>query len=295
MTDNANWRFVTPRIVKAGHTATVRIAAQWFADHHIAPPDTVLVSNISGHQTQTMRELPDTTALKPADNAYHLTYDFKGEGEYLLLIESPNGMETIALYALEADLYNRRPFRGDVHMHSNRSDGKEPPAYVAAACRRIGLDFMALTDHWQYAPSLEAIQAFADAPVDLRIYPGEEVHVPALPIREGVREGSTPVHIINFGGQFSINAWIREHETTFDAEIKQIMAALDDFPAMDRRSYAECQWSFDKIREAGGLGIFCHPYWIARYRYDVPEALTNLIFEQAALRCLRNHWRVSPF
>lgn len=281
MTDTHNWRFITPRIVKAGHTSTVRIAAQWFADYNISPPDTVMVSNVSGHPAQTMREIQDQVPLQFANGEYQLIYTFAAEGEYVVLIESPTGNVPVALYALDPDLFNRRPFRGDVHMHSNRSDGKEHPAYVAAACRRIGLDFMALTDHWQYTPSLEAIKAFAHVPVDLSIYPGEEVHVPRLPIREGVREGSTPVHIINFGGQFSINAWIHDHESIFEAEVTNVMEKLKDYPPnIDRRSYAECVWSFDKIREAGGLGIFCHPYWYTRYRYDVPETLTDLIFDR---------------
>ena len=85
------------------------------------------------------------------------------------------------------------PYKGDLHIHSNRSDGREPPAHVAARCRQIGLDFVALTDHHQYAPSLEAIAAFTAAPVDLALYPGEEVHAPG-----------NPIHIVNFGGRFSV-------------------------------------------------------------------------------------------
>ncbi len=295
MTDNHSLRFISPYIVKAGQLATVNIAAQWFTDRHITPPDTVIVSNVSGHPAQTMREMPDQVPLQAVDGGFQLTSTFAAEGEYVVLIDAPAGIETVALYALEPDLYNRRPFRGDVHMHSNRSDGKEHPAYVAAACRRIGLDFMALTDHWQYAPSLEAIQAFAHLPVDLRIYPGEEVHVPRLPISEGTREGSTPVHIINFGGRFSVNDWIHNHESTFETEVQTVMQQLEDYPLhVDRRSYAECVWSFDKIREAGGLGIFCHPYWYTRHRYDVPETLTDLLFDRQpydALELIGGYYR----
>ena len=53
-------------------------------------------------------------------------------------------------------------------MHSHYSDGQESPAYVAAACRREGLDFMALTDHGQYKPSLEAQQAFENVRLILK-------------------------------------------------------------------------------------------------------------------------------
>jgi hypothetical protein len=49
---------------------------------------------------------------------------------------------------------------------------------------------------------------------------------------------------------------------------------LDSYP------YAACVWSFNKIREAGGLAVFCHPYWFSNHRYDVPQSLTKLLFEQ---------------
>jgi hypothetical protein len=50
-------------------------------------------------------------------------------------------------------------------------------------------------------------------------------------------------------------------------------------PGIDRYPFASCLWCFDQIREAGGLGIFCHPYWVYRQRYDVPAALTDLLFK----------------
>jgi hypothetical protein len=53
-------------------------------------------------------------------------------------------------------------------------------------------------------------------------------------------------------------------------------------------------WCFDKIREAGGLGIFCHPYWFNRFRYDVPEVLTGLIFDRQpydALELIGGYYR----
>jgi len=138
---------------------------------------------------------------------------------------------------------------------------------VAGASRRIGLDFMAVTDHRLYAPSLEAIRAFEDMPVDLRIYPGEEVHPP-----------DCPVHIINFGGRFSLNE--RFAGESYRAEVQAIQDGLPDpGPGVDRYQYAACLWCFEKIREAGGLGLFCHPYWFWRHRYDVPEALTTRLLD----------------
>jgi hypothetical protein len=57
-------------------------------------------------------------------------------------------------------------------------------------------------------------------------------------------------------------------------------ATLTDLPPeVDRYPYASCLWCYDQIRQAGGLGLFCHPYWLSRHRYDVPLYLTELILE----------------
>jgi len=38
------------------------------------------------------------------------------------------------------------------------------------------------------------------------------------------------------------------------------------------------RWTFDKIREAGGLGVFCHPYWTFGAHYSLAEAYIEHIF-----------------
>ena len=42
-----------------------------------------------------------------------------------------------------------RWFRGNLHTHSNRSDGAAPPEQVIAAYRAAGYDFLVLTDHFE--------------------------------------------------------------------------------------------------------------------------------------------------
>lgn len=203
------------------------------------------------------------------DGGLRIPCAFEREQEYLLIVERVDLPPlNFRLYALEEDLFCRLPWRGDLHMHSVRSDGKESPAYVAAACRRIGLDFMALTDHRLYEPSLEAMHAFEGVATDLRIFPGEEIHPPG-----------NRVHMVNFGGSFSVNA-LFESQTYRDG-VQGIAAGLSGLPeGMDPYPYASCAWVFEQIRRGGGLGIFCHPYWFARLKYDVPRDLIDLIFER---------------
>jgi len=186
------------------------------------------------------------------------------EDEYTLNLEvkTDDGkvqpITAFGFYALEPDLFELRPFRGDFHMHSTRSDGRQSPEYVAAACRKIGDDFMALTDHGKYEPSLEAIRAMKKYDSDMLCIPGEEVHLP-----------KNPVHVINFGANRSVNALaIKEDPEGF---AKDVSAAAAEFPADMEPLCAEqtaiSEWAFDKIREAGGIAMFCHPYWRPGHNY----------------------------
>ena len=123
---------------------------------------------------------------------------------------------------------------------------------------------MAVTDHHRYAPSLEAITVFAAIPHDLRIYPGEELH-------------PNGVHIVNFGGRFGVDELLNTEETAREvAEIRHAQPPVP--PGVDPAWAAQTQWAFDKVREAGGLAIFCHPYWVFGEHYSLAEAYIEYIF-----------------
>jgi len=264
---------VTPRVVRSNRESQITITPLF---DHVRFRDSetyqIALYPTEGANRQTgWVDCPRLPVIS-SNGSISFSYGFEDEQEYILILERITGDQATAiaefrLYALEDDLFSRHPYKGDTHLHSCYSDGKESPAFVAASCRKIGLDFMALTDHGQYAPSLEAIKAFEGIETDLRIYPGEEVHPP-----------DNPVHIVNFGGSFSINELFTTE--AYRSEFASIENELDYIPAgVNRYTLASCIWCFRKIREAGGLGIFCHPYWLTRHRYDVPEYLTDLIFD----------------
>ncbi len=264
---------VFPKIVPA-HRST-RITIRPMFDHVRLNPNLtyqVFIQPTEGVEKQTRWLDAATQTVEPQNGRIEIEYAFGSEQEYSLWLQASADDKTIPIgdfriYALDDDLFHRRPFKGDMHIHSYYSDGKESPAYVAAACRRIGLDFMAVTDHRQYTPSLEAMRVFEPLPIDLRIYPGEEVHPP-----------QNPVHIINFGGQWSVNALFAQDE--YMAQVQALAAQLDNLPAdIDRYTYASCVWCWQQIRAGGGLGVFCHPYWLTRRRYDVPQYLVTLLFD----------------
>ena len=72
-----------------------------------------------------------------------------------------------------------RFYRGNLHTHSNRSDGMRAPDEVAAAYRDHGYDFMALTDHFleRYGFPVTDTRPFRTEGFTTLI--GAELHAPA--------------------------------------------------------------------------------------------------------------------
>ena len=265
---------LVPKVVPADKETVVEIRSLF--DHvHFASDRQYEVTYYPVEEISQQSGWPEQhrKRLKVVDGILRMSQYFEGEQEHVLFVEEVWGdnrrsVGEFRLYSVQPDLFGRKPYKGDVHMHSHMSDGRESPGYVTGCCRRIGFDFMALTDHRQYEPSLEAQQAYAGIPIDLRIYPGEEVHPP-----------DNPVHIINFGSSFSVND-LFEDKDRYQAEVDQIDQQLGPLPAgVNRYQYASCCWSFEKIRQGGGLGVFCHPYWFTGHRYSPAGALTSHLLE----------------
>ncbi len=236
-----------------------------------------------------------------ADGCLRLNYTFPSEQEYFIRVcdVEDKRLFQLSVYCVDDDLAGRYPFAGDLHMHTCRSDGKESPPVVAANYRKHGYDFLAITDHERYYPSLEAIDAYKDVPIEYCLIPGEEVHTPDID-----SDRNNDVHIVNFGGEFSICGLIKESDhcveagedkkfrcinpdicpetmTTqeFWAEVDKTLETLDIPDGIEKHAYACCKWIFDKIREANGLGIFAHPYWISNV-FQVPETFVEYMMEQ---------------
>ena len=218
---------------------------------------------------------------------FTLTYMDEQE-HHIEIVRDDNMLVRLNVYSLEADLCGRYPFRGDLHMHTCRSDGRQAPAIVAAEYRKNGYDFISITDHDVYYGSLEAINTFKDVPTEYNILTGEEVHL----------EGND-IHIVNFGGKYSINALMPgdHHDDVGDGkdlrsidgecpeiisvdeykrQVNELIETLDIPEGIEKFTYAACVWIFNNIRKADGLGIFCHPYWVQNV-FHVPETLTEYI------------------
>ncbi len=242
--------------------------------------------------------------IKPdADGCIRIDTDFPREGMYHVQFIKPGEDKKyleLRVYALESDMQGRFPQRGDLHMHSHRSDGREDPLAVVANYRAHGYDFTVLSDHRRYYPSLETRQALKidkndESPLtDYLVVTGEEIHLPL-----------NDVHFVNFGGKWSINALVTPNANTAergdapearslngecpepmtDTEFKEMIAkraaALPDDGLTlesERLSFAAMQWECEQVRAAQGLGIFPHPYWLCS-TMQLSESYLRYLYE----------------
>ncbi len=293
---------IFPKVFPAGKEVTITIKPLGYhAD--FKNPDKITL-NIFGLDDGNPRDYPYR------GNGYELPFEFDGcikfthtfprEQQYFVRImdkESGKRLLQLSVYALDEDLCGRYPLIGDLHMHTCCSDGRQSPAIVSANYRKHGYDFFAITDHHRYWPSLEAINAYKDVPIEFNICPGEEVHLPDV-----APDHINDVHIVNFGGKYSVNGLLRDEyaeefgndidkrrfegfscpetmtEDEYRAEVDALAATLDIPEGIEPFTYASCVWVFNHIRNAEGLGIFCHPYWISNV-HQVPENLTNFMLK----------------
>ena len=195
------------------------------------------------------------------DSKITFSYNFKDEQEYRLIILNENGvkMYDFGVYALETDLFDTMPYRGDMHMHTTCSDGLGTIAQLTSAYRQLGLDFICITDHHKYAPSLEAIKMFEGVETGLIILPGEEVHNCDMGY----------IHIINLGGKSSVNELIEADYENLCKKFKEEAKKIEDLSEINAFDFVMRKWICDKIRECGGKAVFPHPYWTIRDEYHV--------------------------
>jgi hypothetical protein len=263
---------VFPLVVPADKTTTITIRGLY--EHSRFEHDAEYEVTYYPKEYWTDDNKQTKLVVKTKEDSLVIPHYFTGEQEHYFVVASrANGEKhhigTFSVYSLLPDLFARRPYKGDLHMHTHYSDGIESPAYVAACSRKVGLDFVAITDHHKYTPSLEAQAAYSNVKVDLCMFPGEEVHPPEC-----------FTHIVNFGGNFSVNDLFQDRKW-YRQEIDSLMQELGPMPAgIEPYEYASILWCFDKIREAKGLGIFCHPHWVWDNRFNVPQPFLEYILEK---------------
>ncbi len=291
---------ITPRVVKADSMQTIMVkgldeSCRFYDDMDYRVTLTPLSDGWDYFEGREFvmrgRDNSKTITCHSVDGVLSISYFFKGEDQWKITIAPgsdkhippenakygwtwrTSGMMAgfhFCVYSLYDDLYTKRPYKGDLHVHTCRSDGDMGPMTVAAQYRRGGFDFLAITDHYMMQPSLDAIEGFRDIDTALKIFPGEEVH----PVSAGI------FHVVNFNGKSSVNQRAYDQPEKTRQEVEQIAAGLDIEDSNTRMEVAWFQWISQAIREAGGISIYAHPYWTVFDSYVVRQPVSDEVLRR---------------
>ena len=224
------------------------------------------------------------TAKPDPDGNLRIRHHFCGEQRHAILLRRPqedldatpyrtitnrgkfheNKDAQLFVYSLKEDLYGMRCYKGEVHCHTYESDGVQDVCHTVGNYRSAGYDFLAITDHYITMGAEKAQRLFTQAPVDMTLLLGEEVHVP-----------TEQIHAVHIGGRESVNAYYRDHREEAEAEVQEIQKALTLPDPICANDYAWRVWIARKARQFGGLSILAHPHWIWFDVYFMASAITR--------------------
>lgn len=292
---------ITPRVLKADALQTVSICGldesyTFYDDIDYLVKITPLNDGWGYFEDKEFvmrgRDNSETITCRSENGVLKIEYFFKGEGEWTIHIAPGSDKHVpednikygwawrtnsymngfgFKVYTLKEDLYKKRPFKGDLHVHTWHSDGAIGAKTVVAQYRRFGFDFMTISDHNKMQPSLDAIEAYQDIPTAIKIFPGEEVH----PVPSGI------FHVVNFGGKASVNERVQKDFVKADAEVEAIAKTLTDIEdPLARKEVAWFQWIHEAIHETGGLSIYAHPYWTVFDSYVVRQPVNDEVMKR---------------
>lgn len=191
------------------------------------------------------------------------------EQEYRVCFREKGGKLTvISIYAVEEDLFQMRPLKGELHSHSYYSDGDDGIPMVPANYREYGFDFVALTDHNRMYPSEFAADFYKGIPLGMNIMRGEEIHTPG-----------SPLHIVHVGGCESVSNKYIHHPEEFEKSVDEIEETLTHVPEQYRRRVAMAKWSCDEAHKSGGVAIYAHPFWRPNH-YQISKGFSDQLFNE---------------
>ena len=271
---------VTPRLVRSGVPTTVTVTP---LGKSLAFDDKTeyivrFIPKEIYHDTFIDRAAQfDSVRVHPQNGVLTVIYTFYEEQEWILSVLTPEEEEKKAkprefhVYALFEDLYERNPYRGDLHIHSTGSDGSEEAAVVASNYRKHGFDFMAMTDHSNWHTSDNLLKQYADVPLGLKIFHGEEVHL------------GTIIHIVSFNANRSITDLYLADKDQIRAQLQEEAKTLQTPWGVDPYEYAYRKWICEQIREAGGMCIVPHPFWIHKpHIFNMNSRMLEYVFTTGA-------------
>ncbi|MBR7118754.1 MAG: hypothetical protein IKC77_00950 [Lentisphaeria bacterium] len=250
--------------------------------------DTSLLKNIeagyiSGNGCHQDGSMPDSLRkFEPipfdvCGNILEFKLFLAGEGWHSIKLRySVDGESTygyLEFYTLYDDLFKLMPYKGNFHCHTTDSDGLNTPQNALCVAREAGFDFTAFSEHRLYTDHTQDCDGLLNK-LGIKLFHAEEVH--SLP--------RWVCHIMSLGASSGVSR--RQDDLQYKADVEEAEKHYPEL-APELRSYAaQSEVILRYISEAGGLGVMCHPYWRQAGRFNVPEALNNVLFERLAFEAV---------
>jgi len=263
---------VIPSVVKAGETTEISIIPK--SEKIVFEPEGCVVRIAPRERRHMPRNekfcvRPDKYHDMPMfveNGAIKFSFDFKYEQEYRIIILNKKGEKALefSVYALEEDLYGLLPYKGDLHLHTIRSDGGCTIPQVVSSYREAGFDFICMTDHHKREPSIEAAEMIKDVDTGFTVFPGEEVH--------NCKMGY--FHLVNFNGSYSVNEVLEADYDNLFKKLREEAKTFETPDGIDAFEFLFRKWICDEIRKSGGKAIFCHPFWVTGEEYHTEIPMT---------------------
>ena len=297
------WQIEGPRVYPAGAEPTITIRAENANEKKLLAEGTIYyvredLAWSNGQYARSFKPRWETINAEKTDDTIKFTVKLRGEhNHYFRLAEygklpykGPHvknqgkmvpsflpGYRDFRFYTLKPDLMALRPWKGDIHQHSIRcGHAKEPPHRIPAFGRRVGFDFLALSEHKLHKPSLEAIAANENADAGMRAFPAEEFHTrPAF------------LHAVAVGHVTGVNEWVDAHPKEFEKlwkeEIKDPKYDKYELYKFEREIAAKASVMYRIAHNEckAKLVVFCHPGGLNNRTEPIEDPPTG--FRQAAM------------
>lgn len=264
---------IFPKVVATHRVSTLYVrfweALDGAPEVRLTPMETYGISHHPDYWSHHADRYPWVTMTPCGEGLWCVDLDFAEEQRYGIKFKIGEEISwPYYLYAVDPDLAVLRPYKGDTHLHTCRSDGTGEPFDVACDYRAAGYDFIAVTDHGRYAPSDE-LQAEMGILTDrFYVMHGEEVHP----------KGGSYFHIVSLNARRHISAVFEENPDYVKAEIDRIAAQAELAILPDPYAAAYRIFIAEEIRRAGGFAVLAHPFWETdgEYNYQPTECRYHL-------------------
>lgn len=243
---------------------------------------------------------------RTCDGELAFTFTPRLHGEYLVGIHEAGKawpdppMATLAFYVADADLAGSVPWKGDLHMHTVRSDGREEPGALLARMRGLGMDFVAITDHRVYADGGDGTLRDGST-VDLLVLPGEEInfcqgpgHIVALNAQRPVTDGLPINNSTGDRGYLESFQNLEALTSPVRALVADEIERLSLPDGVDRELAAYTHAIVSAIRDAGGIAVIAHPFWSSNGVMDLVRSTWDYIVDSELYDAIEVFGGMSP-